>query len=66
MEKRGFYLSARSADSAGLKLYSRSLLGIGLNKYDIDRTMRVSFSHLTSKNDVKSLVNNLEEVIENH
>ncbi len=66
MENRGFYLSARSADSAGIKLYSRSLLGIGLAKRDIDRTMRVSFSHLTTKEDVKSLVKNLEDVVKTH
>ncbi len=63
MEERGFYLSARSADSAGLKLYSRSLLGIGMDKRDIDRTMRVSFSHLTSKSDVQNLIQNLEDVV---
>lgn len=62
MEDRGFYLSARSADSAGIKLYSRSLLGIGLSKEQIDRTMRVSFSHHTSPEDVKELVTNLEQV----
>lgn len=62
MEERGFYLSARSADSAGIKLYSRSLLGIGLSKEQIDRTMRVSFSHHTSPEDVKELVTNLEQV----
>lgn len=62
MEQRGFYLSARSADSAGIKLYSRSLLGIGLSKEQIDHTMRVSFSHHTSIQDVTELVNNLEQV----
>ncbi len=63
MEQRGFFLSARSADSAGIKLYSRSLLGIGLTHEQIDRTMRVSFSHLTQMNDVKELVENLEDVV---
>lgn len=62
MEQRGFYLSARSADSSGIKLYSRSLLGIGLSKKQIDRTMRVSFSHHTSTQDVRQLVSNLEDV----
>lgn len=62
MEERGFFLSARSADSAGIKLYSRSLLGIGLSKQQIDRTMRVSFSHHTSLEDVTDLVLNLEQV----
>lgn len=62
MEARGFFLSARSADSAGIKLYSRSLLGIGLTHEQIDRTMRVSFSHHTSLPDVLDLVNNLEQV----
>lgn len=62
MEKRGFFLSARSADSAGVKLYSRSLLGIGLSKEQIDHTMRVSFSHHTTLYDVIDLVNNLESV----
>ncbi len=66
MEAKGFYLSARSADSAGLKLYSRSLLGIGLDKKIIDRTMRVSFSHLTTRSDVKELVKNLEQVAANN
>lgn len=62
MEDRGFFLSARSADSAGIKVYSRSLLGIGLSKEQIDHTMRVSFSHHTSLIDVLDLVNNLEAV----
>lgn len=62
MEERGFFLSARSADSAGIKLYSRSLLGIGLTHEQIDHTMRVSFSHHTSLYDVLDLVNNLEQV----
>ncbi len=62
MESRGFYLSARSADSAGIKLYSRSLLGIGLSNEQIDRTMRVSFSHHTTEQDVVDLVSNLEQI----
>lgn len=62
MEQRGFFLSARSADSAGIKLYSRSLLGIGLTEKEIDQTMRVSFSHHTTIDEVDSLVANLEEV----
>lgn len=65
MEAEGFFLSARSADSAGIKLYSRSLLGIGLNHEQIDRTMRVSFSHHTTINDVKELVSTLEKVAVN-
>ncbi len=62
MEKRGFFLSARSADSAGIKLYSRSLLGIGLSKKQVDQTMRVSFSHHTTIDDVQKLVSNLEQI----
>ncbi len=62
MEGRGFYLSARSADSAGIKLYSRSLLGIGLTKEQVDHTMRVSFSHHTTEAEVRSLVENLEQI----
>lgn len=63
MEARGFFLSARSADSAGIKMYSRSLLGIGLTHEQIDHTMRVSFSHHTTLYDVLDLVNNLEQVV---
>lgn len=66
MEERGFFLSARSGDSAGIKLYSRSLLGIGLTHEQIDRTLRVSFSHLTQMDDVKELVENLEDVVRNN
>ncbi len=62
MEERGFYLSARSADSAGIKMYSRSLIAIGLSHEQIDHTMRVSFSHLTSLEDTQDLVSNLEQV----
>lgn len=66
MEDRGFYLSARSADSAGLKILSRSLLGIGLDEYKINRTMRISFSHLTTTADVEDLFTNLVEVAQNN
>lgn len=66
MEQRGFFLSARSADSAGIKMYSRSLLGIGLTHEQIDHTMRVSFSHHTTLYDVLDLVNNLEQVASNN
>lgn len=62
LEERGFFLSARSADSSGIKLYSRSLLGIGLTEEQIDKSMRVSFSHHTKIEDVIDLVRNLEEV----
>ncbi len=66
MEERGFLLSARSADSSGIKLYSRSLLGIGLSKHDIDHCMRVSFSHHTTFEEVDSLVLNLEQIAQNN
>lgn len=62
MEQRGFFLSAKSADSAGVKLYSRSLLGIGLTHEQIDHSMRVSFSHHTTLFDVLDLVNNLQQI----
>ncbi|WOO87791.1 aminotransferase class V-fold PLP-dependent enzyme [Mollicutes bacterium LVI A0039] len=66
MENEGFFLSARSADSAGIKLYSRSLLGIGLTHEQIDRSMRVSFSHHTTVTDVEELVSTLENVIKSN
>lgn len=58
------YASTRSACSRKLNIPSRSLTSIGLSNEKVDRTIRFSFSHLSSLEDVEYLITKLTEILE--
>lgn len=57
------YTSTRSACSKKLNVPSRSLTSIGLSANEIDRTIRFSFSHQTTKSELQYLMKKLEEIL---
>lgn len=62
--KKGFLISAKSADSDDRAKKSKSLKSIGLSDYRCDRTVRISLSHHKTINDINELVAALKEIVE--
>lgn len=63
LNNKEIYASTRSACSKTLNVPSRTLSALGLNKQQIDRTIRFSFSHQTTKDEITYLIENLEEIL---
>ncbi len=58
------YASTRSACSKKLNVPSRTLTSIGLSKDQIDRSIRFSFSHNTTEQEIDYLISKLNHVLE--
>lgn len=65
LSSKGIYVSSGSACSSNsaTKRVSRALHGFGLSDFDADCSMRISFSHFNSNEDIDELVINLKEGI---
>ncbi len=60
--EKGIIISTKSSCAQKLNQPSHVLESIGMSSYDIDRTIRISFSHKTKKEDVNYLIQILNEV----
>ena len=63
LQGEGIYLSTKSACSKQRNLPSPALEALGLSKEKENKTLRISFSHLTKKEDIDFLVKRLEKLI---
>ncbi len=61
--EKNIIISTKSSCAQKLNKPSHVLEAIGIDKKKIERTIRVSFSHKSTKKDIKYLVNTLNEVI---
>ena len=59
----GVEVSSRSACSTKVKTSSRSLMSIGLSSKQIEKTIRVSISHLTTKKELDTLIKIIKDKI---
>lgn len=65
LRSKDIYVSTKSACSQKANVHSHVLKGIGLDPKDIDRTIRISFSHLTTEEEVKSLIDEIDYILQN-
>lgn len=65
LSAKGIYVSSGSACSSNsaTKKISRALRGFGLSDFDVDCSMRISFSPYNTKEDVDYFIENLQEGI---
>ncbi len=64
LEEKKIYISTKASCSQKLNKPSHVLKAIGLNSEQMDKTIRISFSIKTTKNEIDYLVNNLNFVLE--
>lgn len=64
LKQLGIIVSSRSACSKKLNVPSPALSAIGLNIEQIDHSLRISFSSLTTEKEVNNLINQLKKLIE--
>lgn len=63
LNERKIYVSARSTCSSKVKAPSNVLLAMGYDKKRATQAIRVSFSHLTQKEEVETFIKNLKEIM---
>lgn len=63
LSERGIYVSSGSACSSRHRGISHTLLAFGLNSEEADRTIRVSFSDITSEEDIIAFITALSDGI---
>ena len=63
LEEYDVYISAKSACSSKSATASRILLALGINEDVAQESVRISFSHLSTKDEVDQLIKALKIVV---
>jgi cysteine desulfurase len=63
LERKGIYVSTGSACSSKVKSDNRILKSIGLNKEYVDGTIRISFGHYNSVDEIEYVVNTIKQSV---
>ena len=65
LSNRGIYVSTKSACSSRSKDYSTSIYEITKDNTISKNSLRISLSHLTTKEEIDVFVKELKEIVEN-
>ena len=64
LSEKGIYVSSKSACSSYSKEYSKSVYEVSKNEFISKNSLRVSFSYLTSKEEIDIFVKELKGIVD--